>query len=275
MTARWQGRLTTGVTVLAAAVWALPMLWVVILSLKPNDVLRESASAFLRPYPLTFENYLRLIQVSETPRWLLNSFVVALSTTVLTLVLSSMAGYALARIPFRGSRIVSLALLAGMMIPGQAVLLPLHRLFADWNLHNTYAALVLPSLAVPFGALLMKGVFEAVPRDYEEAAALDHASRWQVFVHVMLPLARPALTTLGVFTFLAAWNDFFWPLVSATDTDFYTITIGLSSLQGNFAQSEGLGFLMATAVFAGLPLVVVYLVFQRHIARGIAFGTGK
>ena len=270
MSSAWRGHLLTLITAGIALLWALPLLWVILLSATSSEVLRQTGSPLLSPSSLTLENYLTLFSVSAIPRWLLNSVIVAGGMTVLTLLLSSLAGYALARIPFRGRTAVFLFLLAGMMIPGQAVLLPLHGMFADWNLHNTYLALVAPSLAVPFGTILMAQFFKAVPRELEEAAELDHASRLQTFAMIMLPLSRPALTTLGVFTFLNAWNDFFWPLVSVTESDYYTITIGLASLQGNFAQSEGLGFLMAGAVFASLPILVVYLVFQRYIVEGLA-----
>ena len=258
-----------------ALLWALPMLWVVLLSLKPNDVLRRAGWSLFLPYPLTLEHYETLLHVSQAPQWLLNSFIVAGSTTVLTLVLSSLAGYALARLRFRGRAAVFAGMVAGMMVPEQAVFLPLHSMIAGWDLHNTYAALVAPRVAGPFGVLLMAQFFKAVPRELEEAAELDHAGRFKIFLTIMLPLSRPALTTLGIFTFLAAWNDFLWPLVSATDSNMYTITVGLSSLQGNFAQSESLGFLMATAVYASLPMVIVYLFFQHHIVRGIAMAPEK
>ncbi|WP_447985944.1 carbohydrate ABC transporter permease [Nitrospira sp. Nam74] len=258
-----------------AFLWALPMLWVVLLSLKPNEVLRLAGRSLFVPYPVTLEHYETLFRVSQAPRWLLNSFIVAGSTTVLTLVVSSLAGYALARIPFPGRTAVFAGMVAGTMIPEQAVFLPLHSMLSSWDLHNTYAALVAPRVAGPFGVLLMAQFFKAVPRELEEAAELDHAGRFKIFLTIMLPLSRPALTTLGIFTFLAGWNDFLWPLVSATDSNMFTITVGLSSLQGNFAQSESLGFLMATAVYASLPMVTVYLLFQHHIVRGVAMAPEK
>ncbi|MGZ8393209.1 MAG: carbohydrate ABC transporter permease [Nitrospira sp.] len=275
MTRPWSLRLRLMVMGACAALWALPILWIVLLSLKPNQLLRQGGRELFLPYPLTLEHYVTLLSVSDTPRWLANSLIVAGSMTVLTLMLSCLCGYALARFSFRGRKTLIVFLLGGMMIPSQAVLFPLHDLFARWDLHNTYVALVAPALAAPFGSLLMMQFFKAVPRELEEAAELDHASRFRVFYTIMVPLSRPALTTLGVFTFLGAWNDFFWPLVSATDTRAYTVTIGLSSLQGNFAQSEGLGFMMASAVFASFPIVVVYLYFQRYIVQGIAVGGGK
>jgi multiple sugar transport system permease protein len=250
--------------------WSLPLIWVIVISLKPDDLLRRAGVEVLLPYPLTLENYLSLFRVSQTPRWLMNSLFVATSTTLLTLLISSAAGYALARIPFRSKKPLFLLLLSGMMIPEQSLLMPLHSIFSFLELHNSYTGLILPKLGAPFGTLLMMQFFAAVPKEIEEAAQLDHAGRWRIFFFIMLPLARPALTTLGIFTFLAAWNDFLWPLVSITDSDMYTITLGLGSLQGNFAQSEGLGFLMATAVFASLPTALVYIYFQRHIISGIA-----
>lgn len=257
---------------LVAVLWMLPMLWITALSLQPNRALLRSTP--LIPKQVTGENYARLFAVSEVPRWLLNSAIVALAITLLTLVLSSLAGYAFARIAFPGRRAVFALVMAGMMIPEQALLLPWHEMFASTHLHNTHAALILPRISGAFGVFLMTQFFKGIPREIEEAAELDNAGRLRTFVTIMLPLARPALTTLGIFTFLGAWNDFFWPMVSATRTEMYTITIGLASLQGNFAQSEGLGFLMATVIFASLPVIVLYVIFQRHIVRGVAGGLG-
>lgn len=257
---------------LFALVWSLPMLWVIIVSLQPNEMLRKGGAGALSPRHFTLDNYIGIYNVSLTPVWLFNSFVVAFVTTILTLLVSSLAGFALARIPFRGRTAVFFFLLAGMMIPGQAVVLPLHAMFSSWQLHNTYTALIWPRLAGPFGTLLMMQFFKAIPEEIEEAAELDNAGRLRIFFTIMLPMSLPALATLGIFTFLSTWNDFFWPLISATDSSMYTITVGLSSLQGNFAQSEGLGSLMATAVFACLPMVLIYVFFQHYIVQGLAGG---
>lgn len=254
-----------------AFLWLTPILWTVAMSLTPNEVLQRRTVGLLPASP-TLENFTDLMRVSAAPRWLLNSLVVAVAMTGLTLVLSATAGYAFARIPFRGRRILFVVVLAGLMVPGQAVIIPLHTMFADWGLHNTHVALFTPHLAVPFGVFLMTQFFRAVPRELEEAARLDRAGHWRIFVRIMLPLSIPALTTLGIFTFLYAWNDFLWPLVSGTRIEMNTITVGLANIQGNFAQSEGLGFLMASAVFAASPIVAVYLVFQRYIMRGMTFG---
>jgi multiple sugar transport system permease protein len=165
--------------------------------------------------------------------------------------------------------------LLGLAIPEQAVIIGRHQLFSAATLHNTYAALVLPGLAMTFGVFLMTQYFRAIPREIDEAALLDGASRARIFWRVLLPLTLPAQATLGIFTFFHAWNDYWWPLISATDKDMLTLTVGIAATQMNFAQAEGLGFLMAQAVFAGLPTLLVYLAFQKYIVRAVAGAAGQ
>ncbi len=262
--------LTTGL----AALWMAPVVWVLAMSFKPNAELMRSTAGFL-PVPFTIDNYVNLLSLSTAPHWLLNSLLVAAGMTLLTLVTSALAGYAFARIDFPGRRAMFLLVLTGLMVPEQAVFIPLHTMFADWGLHNTRLALLVPHVAVPVGVFLMTQFFKAVPRELEEAAELDNAGRFTVFARIMLPLSVPALTTLGLFTFMYAWNDFLWPLVSATNAQMYTVTVGLASIQGNFAQTEGLGSVMAEAVFASAPIVLLYLVFQRYIVSGVAMGNSR
>ncbi len=273
-TSRSGGRFFVLLALALAALWMAPVVWVLSMSLKPNAELMRSTAGFL-PIPFTIENYVNLLALSTAPRWLLNSVIVAAGMTLLTLVTSALAGYAFARIEFPGRQALFVLVLTGLMVPEQAVFIPLHTMFADWGLHNTHLALLLPHVAVPVGVFLMTQFFKAVPRELEEAAELDNASRFTVFTRIMLPLSVPALTTLGLFTFMYAWNDFLWPLVSATSSRMYTVTVGLASIQGNFAQTEGLGSVMAEAVFASAPIVLLYLVFQRYIVSGVAMGNTR
>jgi multiple sugar transport system permease protein len=263
------GRLALLAVVLVAAIWLMPLAWVLAASLKPNQVLMVRTDGLLSP-PFTLANYQNLSETSALLRWVANSVIVSLGQTALVLVLSSLAGYGFARTSFPGRRWVFGFVLAGLAVPEQAILIPLHRLFAGLGLHNTYTALILPRLAAPFGVYLMTQYFKAIPRELEEAALLDNASRLKIFARIVLPMSLPAQATLGIFSFLTAWNDYLWPLVSATRPDMYTLTVGLASTQTNFAQSEGIGFLMAQAIFAGLPIFVVYLFFQRHIVAAVA-----
>ncbi len=267
-------RLILAALVAVAIVWIAPLVWVVGLSFKPNDVLMRTTSGIFAP-PFTFKNFADIFGSSSVFGWIVNSMVVALGQTFLILVLSSLAGYGFARTEFPGKKILFVFVLAGLAVPEQAIIIPLHALFSDLELHNTHAALIMPRLAVPFGVFLMTAYFRAVPREIEEAAMLDNASRFKIFWKIVLPQSIPAQATLGIYSFLHAWNDYLWPLISASKPEMYTLTVGLASTQTNFAQSEGIGFLMAQAVFAGLPILILYLFFQRHIVTAVAGGAVK
>lgn len=261
-----------------AFLWIVPILWMTSMSLQPNDVLAQTTSSTffgLIPLPFTFDNFTRLFAFGLTPRWFINSIIVAVGMTGLVLVISSLAGYAFARIPFHGRSVVYPLVLAGLVIPEQAVFIPLYTMFADWGWHNSYQALIAPRLGVPIGVFLMTQFFKGIPSYLDEAAMLDGASRWMIFWRIMMPLSIPALTTLGILTFLYAWNDYLWPLVSAQRQEMFTITVGLASIQSNFAQSEGLGRVMASGVMASIPVIILFLIFQRNVIRGIAMGGGK
>lgn len=255
-----------------AFIWLVPIIWAISMSFTPNEVLSSQIGGLI-PTEVTLDNYTSLLRVSDVPRWFMNSIIVSVGTTFGVLILSSLAGYSLARIEFKGKRIATLFILAGIMVPEQAVFIPLHTMFSAWGMHNTHIALMIPRMAVPLGVFIMMQFFRAIPKDIEEAAKLDGATRLTIYRRIMLPLTIPALTTLGIFTFVLSWNDFLWPLVSATRNEMFTVTIGLASLQGNFAQSEGLGSLMTSAVVASAPMLLLFLFFQRYIVQAVKSGT--
>lgn len=258
---------------LAAFIWLVPIIWMFSLSLTPNEILKTITTSLI-PIKPTLQNYISVFQVGLTPRWFLNSIIVTVTTTIGTLVLCAMAGYAFARLEFKGKKVLFPFVLAGLMVPKEAMFIPLFLMFAEFKMHNTYPALILPRVAAPLGVFIMTQFLKAIPRDIEEAAELDGASRWTIFWRIMLPMSVPALTALGIFTFILTWNDYLWPLVSATEKEMFTITTGLASLQGNFAQATELGSLMARGVLASAPLLLLFLVFQRQLIRGIAVGSG-
>lgn len=266
---QWGDRLILGAVIALAIVWVAPLIWVFALSFKPNEFLTVRTDVMFSP-PFTLKNYIDILGTSAVFRWTVNSVIVALAQTGAMLVLASLAGYGFARTEFPGKNVLFFVVLAGLAVPEQAIIVPLHTIFADLELHNTYAALILPRLATPFGVYLMTQYFKAIPRDIEEAAMLDNASRLKIFFRVILPLSLPAQATLGIFTFLHAWNDYLWPLISASKPEMYTLTLGLASTQTNFGQSEGIGYLMSQAVFAGLPVFILYLFFQKYIVAAVA-----
>ena len=254
---------------LGALIMLTPLLWTLLLSIKANSALVGNSGAALAP-PWTLENYRAIIGNGQTLRWLLNSAIVSAGTTIGVMILCSLAGYGFARLEFPGRRFLFLLVLVGLAIPGQAVILSQHQLFAWANLHNSYPGLMLPGLTTSFGVFFMTQYMRAIPRDLDEAALLDGASHWRIFTRIILPLTVPAQSTLAVFTFLGSWNDYWWPLISATRSDMYTLTVGLAAAQMNYAQTSGLGYLMAQAIFASFPIFIVYLIFQRQIIAAMA-----
>jgi multiple sugar transport system permease protein len=263
----WTG-MTTG-----AAIMLAPLVWALLLSLKSNAALVGHSEAALHG-PYTLENYATIFASSLTMRWLLNSTIVALGQTLGVLVLASLAGYGFSRLDFPFRRTLYIIVLVGLAVPSQAIILPQHQLFAWLHLHNSYPGLILPGLIAPFGVFFMTTYMRGIPRELDEAAMLDGASRWTIFWKVIMPLTGPAQSTLAVFTFLGAWNDYWWPLISATRSDMYTLTVGLAAAQMNYAQTSGLGYLMAQAVFASIPIFIVYIIFQKQIVRAMA-GTAQ
>lgn len=262
-------RVLLALVILLSIIMIAPVLWVIGLSLKENaELMANPNSVFHAPY--TLKNYINTIGTSSVFRWVLNSIIVSGGLTLGTLILSSLAGYGFARLNFPGRNILFVIVLFGLAVPEQAVLVARHQIFSMLKFHNTYHGLILPGLSASFGVFLMTQYFRAIPKELDEAAMLDNAGRLRIFWKVLLPLTVPAQATLGIFTFLGAWNDYFWPLISATKKDMLTLTVGMASTQTNFAQSEGIGFLMAQAVFAGAPILIIYLFFQKYIVTAVS-----
>ncbi|WP_122819884.1 carbohydrate ABC transporter permease [Varibaculum vaginae] len=253
--------------------WILPLVWIFSLSLTPNEALKVSSQHIL-PQGLTLKNYADVLNTSLTMKWFMNSAIVTVITTVLTVFVCATAGYAFSKLQFPGRLLVYALTLAGMMVPKEAMFIPLFMMFADVDMHNTYAALIIPRVAFPLGVFIMTQFFSQVPRELEEAARVDGASQWKVFYSVMLPMAVPSMIALATFTFVQSWNDYLWPLVSATKPEMFTITTGLASMQGNFAQATELGSLMARGVLGSLPLLIVFLLLQKYLIRGISMSSG-
>ena len=255
-------------------IWMLPALWSLITSFRYEaDIQRQLIT--LTPTALTVEHYARIIGDGQVAQWFVNSIAVAGIRTVVQLVICSLAAFAFARIPFRGKRPLYLLALLGLMVPFEAVLIPVYLLFADVHLHNTWWALIAPDIASPLALFLLTQFFQEIPTELDEAAYLDGAGHFTVFFQIILPLATPILATLAIFTFLGTWNEYLWPLVSATDRDSLTITIGLRKLSETFGHQErNLGLKMAGAWVGGIPILIFYFIFQRRIVDGIRLTSG-
>ena len=243
-----------------------PFLWMLLSSVKPEGEIRDVTWL---PETWTLENYRDLFDRLDFPKFFANSAIVALLVTAGNLVFCSALGYALAKLPFPGRRVVFLLVLGTLMVPGMVTFVPQFVLVSNMGLTNTYAGLVLPFLAGPFGVFLMRQFLLSIPDDLLEAARVDGAGEFRIFWRIVLPLCRPALATLGILTFIASWNNFLWPLVVATTEDRYTLPVALA-LYSVGQNRINFGLLLAGAVVVVVPALIVFLVLQRSFLRGIA-----
>jgi len=246
----------------------LPFAWMVISSFKPEAEVRAVPPTWW-PQTITTENYQQLFTQLDFPTYFFNSAVVALAVAAGNMVFCSMLGYALAKLEFRGKRLLFGLVLGTLMVPGVVTFVPLFVLTTNIGLTNTLPGMILPFLAGPFGVFLMRQYITTIPDDLLQAARIDGAGELRIFFSVVMPLCGPAVATLGVLTFLTSWNNFLWPLVVATSEDKYTLPVALA-LYAVGQNATQYGLLLAGSVVVVLPVLAVFLVLQRHIMQGIA-----
>ncbi|WP_374313577.1 carbohydrate ABC transporter permease [Microbacterium sp.] len=246
----------------------MPFVWMILGSLKSDAEIRQNPTGFLPQNPTT-ENYETLFGRLDFTTFFINSFVVALFVTLGNIVFCSMIGYALAKLQFRGKKLLFGLVLGTLMVPGVVTFVPLFVLTANLGLVNSYPGLILPFLISPLGVFLMRQFMLSLPDELIEAARIDGAGEWRIFLRVIMPMCGPAVATLTILTFLASWNNFLWPLVVATTEDMYTLPVALAlySVSQNAAKY---GLMMAGAVVVVVPVLLVFVFLQRYFVQGIA-----
>ena len=273
----WAGTLDAALRYLAlTAVLVLttgPFLWLLSTSLKSPTENIYAYPPQLLPAAPTLANYEQVLQSQPFLTYLLNSSAVALVSVTANLLLASLAAYPLARMEFRGRGLVFGTLLATMMVPFQLLMIPVYQLAVTLGLQNSTLGLVLPHACTAFGIFFMRQAFLSVPRALEEVALIEGVSRWRIWWHVMLPLVRPSLATLGVFSFIAVWGDFLWPLVLLDDPARFTLPLGVNRLASTFSMDWRL--VAAGAVFSMLPILAVFVFSQRWFIEGAMKGAVK
>lgn len=257
---------------LGVALTLTPLLWMVLASFMPTGQ-ANSYPPMLLPSGATLEHYRDLFTRLDLGRSFLNSALLATAVTLISLFVNSMAGYAFAKLRFRGRDQLFRGLLAALVIPVQVAMLPLFLLMKELGLVNTYLGVILPAMASIFGIFLIRQYALAIPDELIDAARIDGAGEFRIYRSVMLPLLAPILVTLAIFTFLAVWNDFMWPLIVLTDSDMYTLPVALANLAGEHAQDTEL--MMAGSVLTVLPVLVLFLVLQRYYIEGVMLGSVK
>jgi multiple sugar transport system permease protein len=261
-----------GILIVASIIAIVPFLYVISTSLKDTAALFSYPPEWIPSEP-TFANFQNLLEEYPYLRWTLNSLIVASAVTIIKVIMDSMAGYAFAKMSFPGRDALFLVVLMTLMVPFAATLIPLFIIVRDLNLTNTYLGLILPALASPIGIFMMRQFIESLPSDLENAARLDGCSEFEIFRRVILPLMKPGLVVLGVFTFMTQWTSYLWPLVISTREDMLTLTVGVQSLRSLFSIDWGL--LSAGAVLSILPLILVFLFLQRYFIAGSIAGALK
>jgi len=254
--------------ILLALIWGAPFLWMFVTSLKPQDEIFRQPVDWIPDAPI-IEYYVRLFESFAMGAWFRNSLIVALATTALTLLVNVLGAYPLARMDFRGKRLVLLVILSTFLLPGEILLVPLFLGLSKLRIVDSYFSLAVPPAANAFGLFLMMQFFRTIPFELEEAGVLDGCSRFGLLWRIFLPLSGPALATVAIFTFVRSWNDFFWPLIVTNSDATRTLPVGLATFVGR-GLSMNFGIIMSSAVVATVPAILFFLLLQRYFVRGIS-----
>lgn len=266
----WGGIITV-LTVLAAVLWAFPLYWGVISSLKPED---EVVRPYIELWPenLTFSHYINAMTTTQIGRWYLNSVAVAVGVTLITITSSMLCGYALSQLQFPGRKALWWLILASFMVPTQALIINHFVLVSQLGLINTWAGIMLPQLIHPVIIIVYKQFFDQVPKDFREAAVMDNAGEFGILFNVYLPMNWGVTTALSIVCFIWSWNAFLWPFLSVTKTEMMTMPVGITQVNDAFGVYYARQ--LAAAVLAGLPVAIAYLLFQRRVTEAITLSAG-
>lgn len=243
---------------------AIPFIWMILSAFKPeSEVLQLTPT--LWPETFTTDNFIYLFENMNFAVYLRNTIIIVLCSFV-GLFFNAMAGYAFAKYKFKGREKLFYLVLATMMIPGQVTMIPVYLILNQMGLTNTMAGIVLPGLVGAFSIFLFRQFMSTIPDELLEAARLDGASEFRVFMQLILPISKPIMAVQGILTFIAGWNSFLWPLIIANDESLYTLSVGLSLLKGQYGGNFALQ--MAGSTFMVVPIVIIFIIFQKHIIEG-------
>jgi multiple sugar transport system permease protein len=250
----------------------LPFIWMLVTTFKTEAEVFRIPPSFI-PTIFDLRNYERAFQIVALDRYLLNTLFVALSVTALQLVFNSLAAYGLARIPFRGRKIVFAMLIGTLLVPPEVTMVPLYIIVRQMGMFNTYRALIVPFMSSAFGIFLLRQFFMTIPKDLEEAAIMDGAGRMRIFWSIILPLSKPALWTMSLYVFLAMWNEYMWPLVIINDLNKQVIQVGISQFVSGWEVQWTLR--MAASTVAVIPIIIFFLFVQKQFVEGISISGMK
>lgn len=257
----------TLVGVAVAAVWTAPLAWALFTSLKSETEAVEVPPHWL-PKVWTAQAWKAIFETGNITNWFVNSLVVSVCVTVVVLLVGALAGYGFARTEFRGKSALMGLVMAGLMVSPAVLGVPLFSTVQSMGMVDTYWGMILPQCAPAAMVYILYKFFQGIPRELEEAAFIDGAGRWRVFFTIIVPLSRPSLSAVGIFTFIASWNNFLWPYMVTNNPDLMTMPNGIATVMNSYGIQWAQ--LMAGGLMAGLPLIIVFVFFQRQIISGVA-----
>ena len=265
------GLICTLLTVIMAIAWIFPIYWTASTALK-SDTDTIVVPPKLIPWPLDFEAFAYVIQNSPIFRWYLNTVIVSVSVTFVSILFSLMCAYALSRLEFKWKRVIYGSLLVGFMLPFGALAVPLFMQMNSMNLVNSYLGLILPQIAAPLSVIVFKQFFDDVPRDFRDAALIDGASDIRILFGIYLPMNWSITWAMSIITFIGTWNNFLWPLIITNSTEMLTMPVGMTQVQS--AWGVAFARTSAIAVLASIPTAAAYLIFQKRVTQGVMAAAG-
>ena len=260
------------VVVFFAILNLFPLYWLFTSSLKNSaDVVKMPPDWW--PQTITFQNYIDIFQDQPAFRWAFNSLYVSGVSTILVIVVASMAAYAFSKINFKYKNIIYIIFVSSLMIPKEIMIVPLFRIIQDFDMVNTYGGMIWPNVAAAFGVFLLKGFFDNTPNALREAARIDGASEWRTFTHIMLPIVKPGIGALFILNFVQVWNDYLWQMVVGQEKTMKTLMVGTATLMQDL--NPNFAYKMAGATVAAIPMLIIFMLFQKFFTSGITAGAVK
>ncbi|MEF2244372.1 carbohydrate ABC transporter permease [Paenibacillus sp. IITD108] len=257
--------------VIIALLFLFPFYWMLSSSFKEMSVAYQIPPQLFPAKPI-ISNYVQLLE-TQAARWMMNSIAVSLVTTFLVVIISSMAAYALAKVPFRAGKYIFALFVGSMTLPSAALLIPQFKMAIGLQLVNTYGGLIIPALAAPYMIFLLKQFMMTIPKEMLESAKIDGCSEPGIYWRIMMPLAKPGLGAIAIFTFVSSWNDYIWQLLIIKDSTMMTLPLGVKSLIN--VEAVNWGLIMAGSVLASMPVLIVFISFQKYFVQGLTVGAVK
>ena len=272
-TKKTAGRIALDIlSIFFAVVFLAPVIWALFVSLQHEGKQISSIVSWFTP-PYTISNYFDIIKNSSDPLWIMNSLFIAVVVTVATVLVTGMAAYALALIPFKGSQLFMIYVLIGMMVPGEATIVPLFITVKDLKLIDSYAGMILPSIAGSMNLIIMTTFFKGLPRELIEATEIDGGGKLTVFFKIVMPLSKSIIATSCIFSFVGSWNNYLWPLLCAMSNEMFTLPVGIPTFTSTYTVDYVKP--MPASMVACLPMIILYIIFERQIVAGITQGAVK